>query len=130
MFRGFQQEGDKMADESVTERRVGDLRVITVQSAELTSALADKLLSTLRESMSAEAEIKLVLDLSNVKFIDSVALGTLVVLLRRIKEARGRLALAGLAGHCLRVMQVTGMEKVFELYGDVAAAAEALQRPG
>ena len=100
-----------------------------MELAELTSAAADALLNRLRESMAAGEAVRLVLDLGNVKFIDSVALGSLVVLLRRVKEARGRLALTGLAGHCLKVMEVTGLGRVFEVYADVPAAAEALQRP-
>jgi len=118
-----------MAEQSIlSERRVGDAVVATVELSELTSAVAETLLAKLRESLSAGGTVKVVLDLSNVKFIDSVALGSLVVLLRRIKEAKGRLALTGLAGHCLRVFQVTGLEKVFEVYPDVPAASEALQR--
>lgn len=114
---------------TLSEQRLGDLRVLVVQAVELTPNVADALLSKQQESLAAGESIKLVLDLSEVKFIDSVALGTLVVLLRRIKEGKGRLAMAGLGGHCLRVMQVTGLEKVFELYEDVAAAAEALRNP-
>lgn len=123
-------ESGKMSEQNVlSEQRLGDLRVLVVQAVELTPDVADALLLKQQESLAAGESIKLVLDLAEVKFIDSVALGTLVVLLRRIKEGKGRLAMAGLGGHCLRVMQVTGLEKVFELYEDVAAAAEALRNP-
>lgn len=114
----------------LNERRVGDILIATVESSELTSGAADTLLERLRELMAAGQAAKLVLDLSNVKFIDSVALGSLVVLLRRVKEAQGRLALSGLTGHCRRVMEVTGLQRVFELHPDVPAATEALQSPG
>ena len=120
-----------MAEENIlSERSLGDLKVVVVQSAELTAHVADALLSRLRDGLAAGEVAKLALDLSSVKFIDSVALGTLVIVLRRIKEAKGRLAVVGLTGHCRRVMQVTGLEKVFELYDDLAGAAEALQTPG
>lgn len=126
----YSSESQKMSEQNtLSEQRLGDLRVLVVQAVELTPNVADALLSKQQESLAAGESIKLVLDLSEVKFIDSVALGTLVVLLRRIKEGKGRLAMAGLGGHCLRVMQVTGLEKVFELYEDVAAAAEALRNP-
>ena len=61
--------------------------------------------------------------------MDSVAMGGMVVLLRRVKRAEGRLALAGLSGHCLNVMQVTGLEKVFDLYASVQDALEGIRRP-
>lgn len=123
-------ESGKMSEQNIlSEQRLGDLRVVAVQAVELIPDVADALLLKQQESLAAGESIKLVLDLSEVKFIDSVALGTLVVLLRRIKEGKGRLAMAGLGGHSLRVMQVTGLEKVFELYEDVASAAEALRNP-
>ena len=68
-------------------------------------------------------------DLSKIRAIDSVALGALVVLLRRVKQNQGRLALVGLSGHAMKVLQVTGLEKVFDLFDDVAAAMASLSRP-
>ncbi len=114
----------------LSERKVGDAWVMTVEAPDLDASMADVLLVKLRDELAQGKAVKLVLDLSGVNFIDSVALGTLVVLLRQVKEARGRLALAGLKGHSLRVMEVTGLEKVFELYENVAAAVEALKLPG
>jgi anti-sigma B factor antagonist len=67
----------------------------------------------------------LIVDLSKVKFIDSIALGSLVVLLRRVKATDGRLAMTGLSGHSRRVLQVTGLDNVLDLFdGTDTAMAE------
>lgn len=115
-------------DATLSFEHRGDIIVATVKLAELTSTATDMVLLRLRQSLEAGQSPRMVLDLSGVKFVDSVALGTLVVLLRRVKQADGRLALVGLGGHVLKVMQVTGLQKVFEMYADLPAALAALQR--
>jgi anti-anti-sigma factor len=117
-------------DHFLSFERVGDVTIATVLLPELTSSVTDTLLGLLREPMEVGQATRLVLDLSRVKFMDSVALGTLVVLLRRIKQSEGRLALVGLSGHCLKVVEVTGLNRVFEVYQDVAGAMEGMKRPG
>ena len=104
--------------------------VATVELPELTPDVLDRLQGQLADSPEHGGSVPLVLDLSNVKFIDSIGMGAMVVLLRRVKGAGGRLALVGLAGHSLNVMEVTGLHKVFEMYDDVSAALEAFKRPG
>ena len=104
--------------------------VATVELSELTPDILDRLQGQLKDAAEHGPTVPLVLDLSNVKFIDSIGMGAMVVLLRRVKGGGGRLALVGLGGHCLNVMEVTGLHKVFEMYDDLAAALEAFKRPG
>ena len=103
--------------------------VATVQVAELTSEMVEAFEAEADVAAEADRKASVVLELSNVKFLNSVALGALVALLRRIKRRGGRLALAGLSGHCLNVMNVTGMGRIFELREDVPSAMEAFKRP-
>jgi anti-sigma B factor antagonist len=123
-------EREKMEEQAfLAFDRQGDVTVATVTTSELTSGMTDALLDEMKQILIAGQSAKLVLDLTKVKFIDSVALGALVVLLRRIREAHGRLALVGLSGHFLNVMTVTGLQRVFELHDSVRGATEELQRP-
>ncbi len=108
--------------------RHGDVTVATVGMGELTSGMTDLLLEEMKRLLENGQAAKLVMDLSKVRFIDSVALGALVVLLRRIREAKGRMVLVGLSGHFLNVMTVTGLQRVFELQDSVPSAVEELQR--
>lgn len=119
-----------MTDEkSMTFETIDGVTVVRVHLSELTSRLTDMMLSQFDEMAKTDQPARLVLDLANVKFMDSIALGTLVVLLRRIKQNEGRLVLAGLGGHALKVLQVTGLEKVFDLVSSVPAAIEHVRRP-
>lgn len=116
------------SQEFLTVQKIDDTTVAKVQISELTSQMTDRLLDMLRQPLASKQACKLILDLSLVKFMDSVALGTLVVLLRRIKQTEGRLLLVGLGGHCRKVVEVTGLHRVFELHEDLNSALEALKK--
>jgi len=67
---------------------------------------------------------KLVVDLSETTYMDSAGLGTLVGLLKRLKEAKGAMAIAGAAPRVQRLFEITNLNRIFSLYPDVAAAAK------
>ena len=58
---------------------------------------------------------RLALDLSQVEFMDSSSLGMLVTCLKRVRERDGRLILAGVSGSPMKVLSLTGLDRVFEL---------------
>ena len=65
---------------------------------------------------------KLVVDLEQVSFMDSTGIGVLIGALRRLKERDGKLALVCPQGPVLRVLEVTGLGKVFEIHDSVDQA--------
>ena len=68
---------------------------------------------------------QLVLDLSQVDFIDSSGLGALVSCLKRLGP-RGSLAVAGATGAVSRLFTLTRMDRVFALHPNVDTAVEQL----
>jgi anti-sigma B factor antagonist len=68
---------------------------------------------------------QIVLDLSQVDFIDSSGLGALVSCLKRLGP-RGSLAVAGASGAVSRLFTLTRMDRVFTLHPTVDAAVEQL----
>ena len=112
----------------VLENRSG-VWVATVQASDLSVDVIGNLRKDVESAIAGAEPARLILDASAVKFINSVALGGLVALLRRVKSGGGRMAVAGLGGHCLKVMEVTCMDRVFEMYGDVAWAMETFTQP-
>ena len=103
--------------------------VATVEAAEMAPDIVEALMARVGELAEAGRPALLVVDMAKVKFVDSVGLGSMVVLLRRVKGTQGRLALTGLGGHSRRVLQVTGLDKVFELHEDVPSALEDFAKP-
>ena len=68
-------------------------------------------------------ERRIIVNLEDVEFMDSTGLGVLVGALKRLKEKDGQLALVCPQGSVLRVLTVTGLNKVFAIHETVGEAA-------
>ncbi len=65
----------------------------------------------------------LVLDLEAVQFIDSTGLGMLVSILKEVRRAGGSIRLINPNREVLRLLQITGLERLFEIGGPYAASS-------
>jgi anti-sigma B factor antagonist len=72
---------------------------------------------------------KLVLDFSGVNFIDSSGIGVLAFLLGLMEEQGGKLVIASGPGQVTQLMKLTRLEKVINIYPDLASAHTALAGP-
>ncbi|MCD6462170.1 MAG: STAS domain-containing protein [Thermotogae bacterium] len=64
----------------------------------------------------------LVLDMSEVPYIDSAGLGTLVSILREARLAKKAFVLAGLKPNVMRIFEITRLDKVFKIVDTVEEA--------
>jgi anti-sigma B factor antagonist len=82
----------------------------------------------LRQAVNAalEEHNTLIVDLSAVTFLDSVTLGVLIGAYNRTRETGGAIAVVWTDDRVHRVFRITGLDKVFALFGSVEAAAAAL----
>ena len=69
-----------------------------------------------------DGQTRLVINLTDVGFMDSSGLGVLVTALKRAKEHEGSLALVCPEGSVHKVLTITGLDRVFPIYGSVAEA--------
>ncbi|NTU72398.1 MAG: STAS domain-containing protein [Coriobacteriia bacterium] len=65
-----------------------------------------------------------VVDLEGVSFIDSSGLGVLVSILRRARERDGAVRIVCTRDNILKIFRITGLDKVFPVFTDVAEARE------
>jgi anti-sigma B factor antagonist len=82
----------------------------------------------LREHVVAlvgEGESRIVVDLQGVDFIDSTGLGALVGALKRVRTHGGELAIVCTQPRLLKVFEITGLVRVFEIHDTVDAAVAA-----
>jgi anti-sigma B factor antagonist len=70
----------------------------------------------------SEGKHNLVLDMSDVNYINSNGSRTLATVLTRLRELGGDLKLAALSKKVLRVFQIIGFDKIFSLYDTVELA--------
>lgn len=91
-----------------------------------------------------DGKVDIVVDLTAVRFLDSTGLGVLVGRLKLTRSLGGALRLVSREERVLKVFQITGLDKVFEIHPtldealaaaqadpvDPVRAAQATRRPG
>ena len=70
---------------------------------------------------------KLVLDFSGVTYIDSAGIGVLAFLIGLMEEAGGKMVMATGPGQVTQLMKLTRIEKVINIFPDLASAQTALE---
>jgi anti-sigma B factor antagonist len=87
----------------------------------------------LRQVLLAHADAKrpaLLLDLSEVNYMDSSGLATLIEYLQRAVKYRGRFALAGVSDRLRTIFDLARLGEIFAIHPTVAEAKAALSAPG
>jgi len=84
-----------------------------------------------REALSGLATTnRLLIDLSEVPFMDSAGLGALIGGIRRAREAGGDVAVACSRPTLTRLLHTTGFDRIVSVTDTVEGAAAALASPG
>ena len=80
------------------------------------------------ENRIREGDRKLILDCSNLDYISSMGLGTLLRTHARMKKQGGNVTLAAVHGVVADVLRVVRLEKIFHLYPTVEEAVASYQQ--
>ena len=83
-----------------------------------------------REVLSAATQkptLPMLLDLTEVKYVPSMGLGTLVMLNRKLKDSGQRFVLVGVQPDVRNVLSLTRLDQLFEMHPDRAAALAHLR---
>jgi anti-sigma B factor antagonist len=75
-------------------------------------------------SLVEEGQRRIVVDLDGVEFIDSTGLGVLVGALKRAHAYNGELALVCNSVRIRKAFEITGLTRVFPMYGSILEACE------
>jgi anti-sigma B factor antagonist len=95
-------------------QRVGGSAVVTA-SGELDMEVADRLRAGIAEAVATDAR-RLVIDLSDVTFVDSTILGVIVGARSRLGRNSGRIHLVIGNPLVLRLFHLTGLDQVFTIH--------------
>ncbi|HLN16702.1 MAG TPA: STAS domain-containing protein [Acidimicrobiales bacterium] len=106
----------------ISEESRNDIPVVSV-SGEIDVATAPGLRERL-QALVASGKSTIVVDLLNVSFLDSTALGVLVGVLKRCREAGGDLRLVMTEPRIQKVFEITGLTDVFTMFSTVDEAAQ------
>lgn len=79
------------------------------------------------DPLLGRAPYTVVVDMSEVSFLDSTGLGALVAALKHAEENGGGLPLAGVQDRVLKLFRITGLDSVFVMEDSVEAAVSRVQ---
>ncbi len=100
--------------------RIGSWTVVR-PTTDLDLATGPELRSRIVE-LVASGQIHIVIDLVHVEFVDSTGLGVLVGALKRTRVHDGDLRIANAVPRVRRVLQITDLDRVFEMHQSLESA--------
>lgn len=106
-------------------RSVDNLQVVSVLENRIDAAVAIEFKDAMRASTEGGSDT-VVLDLSEVQFIDSSGLGAIVASMKHMGDSR-KLALAGLTPTVEKVFRLTRMDSVFSVFATLDGAMSELK---
>ena len=113
----------------VTPRSLSD----AVQALDLEGEVDVYTAPVLRQAIvdQVEAGVKhLVINLVRVEYLDSTGLGILIGGVKRLKEQGGSLRLAGPSARITRIFEITGLNKIFDVFTNEQEALAAASAGG
>lgn len=81
-------------------------------------------------SLVERGETRIVVDLSELEFVDSSGLGALVTAIKTARQAGGDVRLCGLTQAVKTIFELTRLTRVFDLYDDRSSAIGSFQPSG
>ncbi|MDT4939105.1 MAG: anti-sigma factor antagonist [Pseudonocardiales bacterium] len=112
---------------SVAQQTVEGVPVVTVRG-EIDVYSAPALKDALIELLAPEIPA-VVVDLTEVGFLDSTGLGALVAARTSATDSDARLPIVSDRDRILKLFRITGLDAIFEIYPSVEAAVTAVNSP-
>jgi anti-anti-sigma factor len=107
----------------------GQAVVLITIAGEVDMATVPELREALLDQIDT-GERGLVLDVSEVPFLDSTGLGVLMEVHRRLREVNGQVALVGARSALIRLLTITNLSRALPVYRSVSDAAAAIMGGG
>lgn len=108
----------------IVEIKQGAVTVIELRGrldSNTSKALEEKLLAAIGSEQPA-----MVIDCGQLDYVSSAGLRVLLLAAKKIKAARGKLALCGLKSHVQEVFDVSGFSSIFSIHSARAAALSSV----
>ena len=105
--------------------KVGDVTVAAVPVEELDASNAGEFKRDVAPLL--DANTKLVLDLSRLRFVDSSGLGAFISCLRKLNAVGGHLKLCGMSRQVRAVFELVRMHRVFDICATSEEAVGAFE---
>ena len=104
---------------------IDDVCVLKVDAVRLDSAVGTVIRNSIVSRL--ESQSKFVVDLSQVKLVDSGGLGSLVAILKNTASHEAQFGLAAMQKSVRLMFELSRMDRQFKLYDDVKTACSAMK---
>ena len=104
----------------IIEEKKDELDILKLQGR-LDAASAKEIKSKINELVKHD-RIKIVMDLSDINFIDSTGLGCMVSCLRTVSKKGGDIKIAGLQAQVRAIFELTRLHRIFQIFDDTDTA--------
>jgi anti-anti-sigma factor len=119
-----------MSDQPVCEVDKRDVAVVaSIGVRRLDHNSTNQLKAEVAAAAAGAPRYSIILDMSKLEFVPSVALGALVDLVRTLRQGGQRLLLVGLNRQIRSTLAVTRLDKLMEIFTDADDALEKLRHP-
>jgi anti-sigma B factor antagonist len=109
---------------SITERIVGDVTILQLDGRLVLYEGETDLKERINELVS-RGQLKIILDLHNVTYIDSAGVGTVIAKYLSVRRKGGDVKLLNLSRRSVRVMSITRLLEVFDTFDSEQRAIES-----
>ena len=109
---------------NLTTDRQHDVSVVRINETRLMYPILSEFASSI-SSLITSAGGKVVLDLSNVTYVDSATIGCLMDLYRQVATAGGHLKLSGVQKRVETMLTMTGAQNFLEIHADESSAVKS-----
>ena len=108
---------------NLTTERAQGIAIVRVNETRLTYPVLAEFTNTITSII--ESGERVLLDLSNVTYVDSATIGCLMDLYRQAAAAGGALKLAGIQKRVETMLSMTGAESVLDIHADAPSAIKS-----
>lgn len=102
---------------------IGEVKVVRIKEEKLIFPVLSSFFAKVSELVETGAT-KLMIDLSNVSYIDSASIGCLMDIYRMMSDRSGSLKLVGLQDRVETMVSLTGLHNLVEIYREEKTALE------
>lgn len=112
-------------DFALSEERLADGAHVVAVAGEVDIFTAPDLKRTIALAIEDGAH-RLVIDLTQTRFLDSTALGVLIGAVKRLRPLDGRMAIVNTEPSTAKTFQITGLDRIFTIVSTRDEALEAI----
>ena len=109
----------------IIEEKNDKLNILKLEGR-LDAASAKEIKSKINELVKKE-RTKIVMDLSEINFIDSTGLGCMVSCLRTVSKKGGDIKITGLQAQVRAIFELTRLHRIFQIFDDTDAAIKSFE---